>query len=270
MKAIISSTYDNNYIFNIPLAAYCWNKLGVDVVCFMPYLQTTEENEKIDLVNDTLRNIGVKPIFRGFASPKHKEATYAQLTRVMAWGVTDIGEDEVVYLSDCDMLNFQIPPHSNEHDFTVLGHDLTPPSQYPVCYVGAKKRVWEKFFRKGSETYQQALDRHLGHIECEGFRGNYWSYEQEQIFNTLQNANCLLIPRSNGQNQFAQNRCDRDDAYWIDRVTPSLIDAHLWRPPYTEENTEKIIRLLEIMYPLDSFHWVREYAAEFRSILNQA
>ena len=36
MKAILSSTYDDKYLWNLPLVTWCWNKLGIDVICFLP------------------------------------------------------------------------------------------------------------------------------------------------------------------------------------------------------------------------------------------
>jgi hypothetical protein len=111
------------------------------------------------------------------------------------------------------------------------------------------------------------LDYYLGSIECEGMRGNYWSFEQELIFNTLGNANCKLIPRSNGQNQFALNRVDRTDLHYKDRLTHDIIDAHLWRPGYSEENFPKILELMQFMYPNEDFKWLIDYTNEYKKLL---
>ena len=116
-------------------------------------------------------------------------------------------------------------------------------------------------------TYQAALDSHLGHIECEGFRGNYWCYEQEVLFNKLQDANCLLIPRSNGQNQFATKRYDRDDSFILDRLNPDTIDYHANRPGYEDENHEIILAILKYHYPHEDFAWLRNYRNEFLKLL---
>lgn len=35
MKAIISTTYSDQYLWYLPLTVWAWNKLGVDVVCFI-------------------------------------------------------------------------------------------------------------------------------------------------------------------------------------------------------------------------------------------
>lgn len=79
MKAIISSTYDSTYSFFIPITTWLWNKLGVDVVCFMPYNNTI--GKAFMLISDTLVNQKCSGVIYNFDAPPHKEATYAQCLR---------------------------------------------------------------------------------------------------------------------------------------------------------------------------------------------
>lgn len=264
MRAIISCTNDSLYSYFLPLVAYCWNKLGVNVIAFTPSQSNAATFFAMQAMNFNREN---KNLSFGYIADENKSATYSQLSRLMAWGISDILDDEIIYTSDCDMLNFKLPPHDNGFDFTVWGSDLTPPTQYPVCYVGAKKSKWKQFFGVEDKDYQGALDYHLGSIECNHMRGNYWCFEQELIFNTLQNANCKLIPRSNGQNQFALNRVDRTDLHYKDRLDHDIVDAHLWRPGYTEENFHKILELLQYFYPEDDFNWLIDYTNEYRKLI---
>jgi len=265
MRAIISCTNEPMYSYFLPLVAYCWNKMGVGVIAFVPDKCNKPTFFAMQTMNFNREN---KNLSFGIKANDNKAATYSQLSRLMAWGIEDIDDDEIIYTSDCDMLNFQVPPHDENFDFTVWGNDLTPSTQYPVCYVGAKKKVWEQFFKVSDNGYQGALDYHLGSIECEGMRGNYWCFEQELIFNTLQNANCKLIPRSNGQNQFALNRVDRTDLHYKDRWDRfNLIDAHLWRPGYSEESFPKILELMQFMYPQEDFTWLINYTNEYKKLL---
>ena len=65
MVAIISSTYDPQYIWNIPLTTYCWNRLGVSVFCFMPDVskETQENANKYFLSQNTiLKKIHLLPM----------------------------------------------------------------------------------------------------------------------------------------------------------------------------------------------------------------
>jgi hypothetical protein len=265
MRAIISCTSDPLYSYYLPISAFCWNKLGVKVVAFTPDVVSKATFFAMQTMNFEHKN---ENLSFGFIARDDKRPTYSQLSRLMAWGIKDIDDNEVVYTSDSDMLNFQLPPYDDSFDFTVWGYDLTPNNQYPVCYVGAKKKTWNQYFAVGDNGYQEALDYHLGGIECDNMRGNYWCYEQELIFNTLQNANCKLIPRSNGQNQFALNRVDRTDLHYKDRLNPdTLVDAHLWRPGYTDENFPKILELMQIMYPNEGFQWLIDYTNAYKQLL---
>lgn len=269
MKAIISSTYDDLYLWNLPLITWAWNRLGVDVICFIPYLETDIENKKIDLINSTFGRISIKPRYAAFMSEKHKRCTYAQCSRLYG-ACLDLPEDEVLVTGDIDMAVFKkifvdIPkefPH-----FYVIGNDLTPDKQYPICYAYARVGTWRSVFKLDGKTYQQCLDEHLGDIECENMRGNYWGADQEKLYNMASMSMPILIPRSNGKNQFAQNRVDRDDTNWRIYLNDNLIDAHLWRPGYTDENFAKIMELMTTMYPSDDFSWLVEYNEKYKQLL---
>lgn len=264
MKAIISSTYDNNYLYFLPIVTWCWNKLGVDVICFMPYLQTADENKKIDLINDTFRYLGIKPKYAGFAAPEHKQATYAQCARLYG-GCLDLPDNEKLITSDVDMAVFRLPqPYMGS--FHVWGFDLVPERQYPICYIAGYAESWRKAF--GVKTYQESLDSLLGEIEAEHFRGNYWGKDQEEAWNKIHDENTVILePRARPQTQFAMNRVDRDDAYWRERLNPDLVDAHLWRPGYTDEAHANIKELLQYMYPIDDFGWLDEYRNKYLTLL---
>lgn len=266
MKAIISSTYDDKYFYFLPICVWAWNKLGVDVICFLP---KGELDDKQKLVYDTIIDNGISTENQivYFDAPEHKKATYAQLSRLFVSGIDWIDYEEVFFCSDVDMINFVVPPHNPEYDFTVFGSDLTPKTQYPVCYVSATGNNWEKYLNPSSLTYQAALDYHLGHIECEGFRGNYWTYEQELLFKNLQKAKCFLIPRSNGENQFATKRYDRDDMFILDRLSPDTIDYHANRPAYEEKNYNIVRTILQYHYPNEDFTWLDTYRNEFLKLL---
>jgi len=198
MKAIISTTYDSKYLYFLPITTWLWSKLGVETICFMPYLNTSDENKRIDLINDTFRGLGIKPQYAGFASPKHKEATYAQCSRLYG-ACLDLPEDEFLITGDVDMGMFKIPP-IKEGGFSIVGADLVPNGQVPICYISATVKEWRKVFnlqygalsmKDGAiatvetKTYQQCLDALLGDIECESFRGNYWGKDQEEAYSRI-------------------------------------------------------------------------------------
>jgi hypothetical protein len=275
MKAIVSTNYDPKYVFFMPIMAWAWNKLGVGVHFIVPSPFRIGGNALFEYVrrNTFVGKTKEQTSISIFDAPtENHEVTYTQVSRLFAAADTSIPDDEILITSDIDMLVFQVPPHDLNGVFSVFGADLVPPRQFPMCYVTATAAAWRKVFVKG-RTLQECLDDALAAENCQNMRGNLWCRDQEILHNEITLTESILyFNRAYEGTQFATHRVDRDNHFWEQNLLNSgggLVDAHLWRPGYTEENTEKIIRLLEIMYPLDSFHWVREYAAEFRSILNQ-
>jgi len=267
MKSIISTTYDDKYLWFVPLTTFLWNKLGVDVICFMPYLNTSDENKKIDLINDTFRGIGIKIQYAGFSSPKHKEATYAQCLRNYA-ACLDLDEDEFLITSDIDMGLFRLPLTDIVWDkFQILGTDLVPKGQYPVCYCGATVKIWREVFELNDKTYQQAIDELLGDDECQDYRACRWSVDQEQLYLKISQHNRFEIPRAREGTTFAANRLDRDDAYLLERMDDNIIDFHFPRPAYEEKNFEIIMTVLRHYFPLDDFSWLINYNNEYKKLL---
>jgi hypothetical protein len=262
MKAIISTTFDDKYLFFLPIVTWCWNKLGVDVICFVP---VSDWNLRTCLVWDTLVKNRFKYKIKEFAAPEHKEATYAQCSRLYA-SCLDLPEDEILVTSDIDMAVFELPI-CPEHGINIFGADLVPDKQYPMCYAVAKKQTWERAFGTKGNTYQKCLDELLGDIECENFRGNYWGKDQEELFNGTQKVNKFLMSRARPETQFADSRVDRDDVNWRSYVNDFLIDAHLWRPGYTDENFANIMELLRMKYPDDNFDWLTSFRAEYIKLL---
>ncbi len=279
MKAIISSTYDNQYLFFIPIVIWCWNKLGVDVICFMPECKDKDREfeemskmtwQKTRLISKVCADNNFKKSVYLFDCPKDKEATYAQCSRLYAATIKNLSEDEMLMTSDVDMALLRIPEYDNQYGamFSVFGSDLVPSQQYPMCYLTAKVKDWRKAFNLNESTYQEKLDELLGHIETEHFRGNYWGKDQEEAFKNIvvQDFICQ-IPRTNGQNQFATKRYDRDDAYLLHRLSLDTYDYHLPRPGYEEGNFNQIMTVLKWHYPTDSFDWLIEYRNKYVELL---
>jgi hypothetical protein len=276
MKAIISTNYDPKYIFFMPIVAWCWNKLGVGVHFVIPSPFSREGSS--GLFEFVRRNTFVgkenwQTSLSIFHAPtENHEVTYTQVSRLFAAADTLIPDDEILITSDIDMAIFQIPPHDPNGAFSIFGADLVPPNQYPMCYVSATASAWRKTFIKG-RSLQECLDDSLAAENCTNMRGNLWSRDQELLYNSIYlTEGIFYFNRAKEGTQFATNRVDRDNMYWYEDLInggKNIMDAHLWRPGYTEENVEKIIRLLTTMHPYDSFEWIREYAAEFRNAINQ-
>lgn len=264
MKAVISSTNDPVYSFFIPITAWCWNMLNVDVVCFVPGNVSEVTKFAMDTMNFNGEN---RNLSYGFNCPEHKEATYAQCSRLYG-ACLDLPEDEIIISSDIDMGVFSLPP-IYEGKMTVCGVDLVPKGQVPMCYISAPVKEWRRVFKLNGRTCQQLLDNLLGSIECENFRGNYWAKDQEEAYEKIISANprVVEIPRARPGTQFASNRVDRDDINWRSYVNDDLVDAHLWRPGYTDQNFANIMELLQMKYPEENFQWLIDYRNEYLKLL---
>ncbi len=266
MKAIISTTYDSKYLFFLPITTFLWNKLRVDVVCFLPQMAKTEkERQKYLLSVNTIPRNGVNLRTYMFDCPEHKEATYAQCSRLYG-ACLDLPEDEVLVSSDIDMGLFQVPPYID--GFTIFGSDLTPSNQYPICYISAKVKDWRNAFGLHNKTYQQALDELLAHEECEHFRGNMWGRDQETSYNKIsQNQSLHLVKRAREGTQFASKRYDRDDSFILDKLSLDTIDYHMNRPGFEPQNFDIIMKVLEYHYPYENFDWLVNYNEEYKKLL---
>lgn len=285
MKAVISTTYSDTYLYFLPITTWCWNKLGVDVICFMPTPKSTtqykdivvDNDSRVTLILSTMIKNNLKCKIQRFSAPEHKEATYAQCARLYAaseknnTGYGNIGrvvnltdENEILITSDVDMAVFKIPPYNN--NITIFGSDLVPKEQFPMCYASGSVNDWRNAMKLHNKSYQECLDDLLGNIECEHMRGNYWGKDQQTLWeNTCDNA--TLISRAKPNTQFADNRVDRDDINWRSYVNDELIDAHLWRDGFTDENHVNIMELMRMKFPDENFAWLDTYRDEYLKLL---
>lgn len=267
MKAVISSTYDDKYFFFLPIVIWCWNKLGIDVICFVPEKRI---DEKVKLVTDTIiNNCGNGNTLVNFKSPLEKEATYAQCSRLYG-SCLDLPKEEVLIAGDVDMLVFGEYLKQKYADFDIFGGDLVCEKQIPICYISASVENWRKAMQVNNRTYQECLDELVGIIECNDFRGNQWSLDQGTAYQMITSAPVSVSHhlRAIQGTQFASNRIDRENVYWEERLTPNIIDAHLWRPGYTDENFPKILKVLKYFYQNDDFNWLIEYTEAYKRLLN--
>lgn len=269
MKAVLSCTDNDLYLFNLPFAIYSWLKIGIDVIVIVPHeLLSTP---RFMLVRETIvfqtTHDGRTVHTYNFSAPKDKEVTYAQCSRLYA-AALGVASTEVLITSDADMAVFD---HAFWDEFdgdgwiNVIGSDLVPTKQVPLCYITMPAVGWATVMQTHGKTLQQCLDGLLGHIEAENFRGNYWGKDQETAYEAITSG---LYPiqwhkRASPGTQFATRRADRDG--W--QVTPDIIDAHLPRPGYTDENFAKIVDLFATMYPDDSTHWMYRYRDQYLKLM---
>jgi hypothetical protein len=275
MKAIISSTFDDQYFWFVPIVTWCWNKLGVSVECIIPSEDNARYLDKFDLLIDVEAEKGLRLEIHSFDAPDHKKATYAQCSRLYACALPTIRPSDYLIISDVDMAVFRNLfegyPIANDGDVDVWGADLVPPGQFPMCYIGGAAETLSSVFNPKNLSMQECLDNLLGGIDCDNMRGNYWAKDQETAYNELtgrmKSGHLFLRNRARPGTQFAQNRIDRDDSFWTDRLNDVVVDAHLWRPGYEDQNLNNLLALLGFMYPNDDHSWIIEYSNKYKSLI---
>lgn len=275
--AVISTTFDDKYIWYLPLTIWGWHKLGYNVVCFMPYLKDgiegydpdKEKREKYHLIVATLDALNINFESAPFLAEEHKQATYCQVSRLLACCL-DLPEKEQLVVSDIDMLflsNDYIQP-AVWAIIDVYGADLVPEKQFPMCYLSGTVETWRLLF--GGKTYQEWLDEIVGSIESDHFRGCQWSLDQDNAYRLIKNSETvdyITHNRAREGTQFASRRYDRDDSFILDRLSPDTIDFHMNRPGYEEKNFDIIMKVLAYHYPQDDFTWLENYNEEYKKLL---
>src|SRR5580692_747139 len=263
MTAILSCTGDDLYLFNLPFAIYSWHQIGCDCAVFIP--RALAFDRRFSEVMRTTKNARSCHCFI-FKANLDKQATYAQCARLYAAATgRQFYGSEMLITSDADMCVFNEAwweELTRDTRIKVVGADLVPAGQFPMCYIAMQCARWKTVMGIGpKDRYQDCLDRLLKHLEAEHFRGNYWSKDQETIYNAISTTdyNIELINRAKPGTQFATRRADRDG--W--EVTADIIDAHLPRPGWTDENFSKIYMLFAQMYPDADLGWMDDYRAEY-------
>lgn len=265
IKAVISTTYDDKYLFMMPICVWAWNKLGIDCICIMPYLNTS--GSRFMLCSDFLLNKKMSGIIYNFDSQNHKAATYSQISRLFASSLYSLNNEDYLITSDVDMLVFKNPIEEQKDGFTILGTDLVPSNQYPICYIGANVGLWREAFNTKSKSIQEKLDEMLGDDDCMDYRANRWQLDQEYAYKIISQYPRNEIVRGKQNEVFAANRIDRDDAFFTNKLNSNIIDYHVHRPAYEEENFNKMLSVINYFYPNEDLSWIYEYRQKYIELL---
>lgn len=276
MTAVISTTYNDKYLWNLPLVTWCWNRLGVDVICFLPVERNDKDYAKIKLAMQYCNNYRLS-VYQ-FSCPEHKEATYSQCSRLYA-ACLDLPEDEILITSDVDMAFFSkgYAEKFKWNGIGIFGSDLVTDEQYPMCYASMPVSSWRDIMGINGRTYQQCLDDEIGSLESISFRGDFWCRDQWLLKSNISKKrptdgralhySVMEHKRAKPGTQFAEKRYDRDDAFLLDRLSPDTIDYHMPRPGYEENNFNQILTVLKYHYPDEDFQWLVDYNNAYKQLL---
>ena len=171
-------------------------------------------------------------------------------------------KDAMMITGDSDLCVFtDYFRNLDDGNIHVVGHDLTPTDQYPMCFIAMPVHEWMNVMEI-NKGYQEHIAELINPIEGQNIRGEQWSYDQWYIKKKLDlsGKKVTFHKRSDGTNQYAKNRADRDGWYFN---AYDIIDAHLPRPLTDTENFGKVYDLFKIKFPNDDLDWMIDYRNEY-------
>ena len=258
MKVVLSCTSNSLYDFFLPIVVDSWRRIGVEAIVFITEKRDERFNLAMSYCPDTTQ-------WHELNIAEEREPTYFQCVRLFA-ACLDLDGDEILITSDIDMCVFSdfLKIRSGE-SIMIFGADLTPESQYPMCYASMTVDQWRRCMNIDGKAYQTKLSEALDGIVCENMRGNHWSKDQEMLKNGIDNSGIRLFKmnRAFPNTQFATRRADRTG--WV--VGKDLVDAHLPRPGYADNSYKMIKDLMAGQYPTADFTWMDEYRNKYISLL---
>lgn len=257
MIAILSATEEVNYSMPLPLAVYSWAMIGVHSIVFVP----KERGPKLELA---IQYCDLAATYYPFECEEKRIPTYSQVSRLFAAAIPGIEDQDILITGDSDMAVFS-SYFEEAPDNCIIGADLTPADQVPMCYVKMTAANWKKAMGI-NKTYQQHVAELIDPIEGLNIRGEQWAFDQWFCKKKLDESGIQLelINRASPGTQFATRRADRDG--WHFNVD-EIIDAHLPRPLTDQTNFDKVYNLFRHKYPTANLQWMTEFRDQYLKLL---
>jgi hypothetical protein len=235
MRTVIISTNDNPaYSFYVPIVTWAWNKLGWDVLVLKP-----------------------------FELPPYREETITQVCRLYAAMLKQFSKEDIIMISDADMIplsNYWTPTSDN---ITCYGHDLTGYNHYPMCYIAMSKNSWGKVMNLNSNNIKELMERDLKDTNALSDEwSKWWQVDQDIITDRLSKFEVTKIDRGiEPGSHFPLGRIDRGNGM---NITGTLIDCHAPRDGW--QHIEKIKEILKLSFN-DLPAWIDSYTRDFKNKL---
>ncbi len=263
MTSVLSATEHDHYSFPLPIVVWCWLKAGFKSLVFIP----ENAGPKLKLAQQYCPS---PAYFETFTCEERKEATYAQTSRLFGAAV-GYPDDEMLITGDADLAVFgNVFKNMDDGEIHIIGADLLEDSmqQFPMCFIAMPAKKWRTIFDLYG-TAQEALDNTVGKLESQHFRGDHWGYDQWYAYKRITESGFDTVRHNRAKmpERFAKHRADRDNAYWLEHLTPKTIDAHLWRPLWEEANFQKLMTIMKFFWPDEDFTWIVEYREKYIELL---
>lgn len=226
---IMAANKNPDYHFFIPIVEWMWAKFGWTAL----------------VIKDFYVPIGIR------------QETVVQCSRLYVG--TLFPEDTMIMTSDIDMLPLSDYWNPNPEKITCYGRDLTD-YHYPICYIAMTAKKWTEVMQlTGDINKDMARDFDLHPKSRSAEWTEWWQVDQDIITERINKQQVVYLEERGLQpNGYPLGRIDR--GCWEQSLQhPKRIDAHLLRPGYTDYNFEKIIALIQSIFPNENLAWMREY-----------
>lgn len=259
MIAILSATEHDYYAMPLPFVTFSWLKIGVHSLVFIP----EGDNPKLDLSIKYAKGLS---FVQKFECEEKRIPTYSQVIRNFGAAIAWNNENQILITGDSDMAVFSdYFSQFNDGHIHIVGADLTPKDQYPMCFAAMSVKQWREVMgiHKG---YQEHVAELIDPIEGDNIRGTQWSYDQWYLKKRLDEygGEIRIHSRAKSGTQWADKRADRDGWHFNPM---DIIDAHLPRPLTDDNNFQKVFDLFQYKYPEDDLTWMKEYQQQYKALL---
>lgn len=247
------------YLYYLPLVCWAWRYYEWNPVVYLASKEafdrqlTPIEALVFSFVRGTLIDI-----------EGYETSTISQVARLYA--VCDSVDDPVntyFMTSDVDMLPLTGNIfHYEGHRVFSIGRDLTD-YHYPICYIGARAYVWERFMQLNGVGMEEHMARDMRKQK------NMWGLDQDIVTEKLLAYGVDSINHVNRgtdkRTGYPIGRVDR--SHWsLDHKT--LIDAHLPHDVLTNEKSfHNVMNLLHTVWPKQDWKWFLDYTKNFKKLL---
>lgn len=271
-KVILSSNYNLDYLFYLPITSFVWNHFGFDCVTFLAEehdMQQVKPELRKYIEGITVSKTKSQLYYLPAAKPVRSE-TVAQISRLFGAAVVE-DENEYLITGDIDMIPLNSYLYRDFDKRNLYGQDLTDYTQWPMCYVGMSCKNWREFlgieYLNAMAQIMAALQEYA-HKSASQKWEEYWDTDQAYLTDKIKlfgPEKFQNIIRGRERTGYAYKRVDR--GHWNWSPAEEYIDAHMLKNPYSEENFEKTYALIEHTLKGVDCTWMKEYQQQFKKLI---
>ncbi len=264
-RVILSTDSNHDYSFFMPITSWLWRKFGYEPINIIVGDELTWKNDKklSIILKKTSGDTNFIPEIEG-----HKNSTVAQCARL--FGHLFANKGDYCLTADMDMLPLSKEYFQQGNKETIgvplidlYGADLYQKTRFPICYIGMVKELWEKVM---GNTLQANLPQQ-GTSDWDA-----WNWDETLFYGKAIDWDPYFhyIDRGTELSGLPIGRVDRSDEKLFSRASlesrPQLIDCHMLRYGFSDNNFGKMIELLTFVLPHEDLTWIHDYREAYINI----